>query len=122
MYSSGDECEEEGSSPANLQCLPFKCSMCSLACRELARIISRGESGWKEWYAKHPDLTMPVEYQATAPTAVPTEDQDGGDGTAPSGSHNSEDVRIHDIGPLRFEGSRIQLKRSHTRGAKKENA
>ena len=128
--------EEEGSFPASLQYRPFKCSLCSPACRELARSISRGESGWKEWYAKHPDLTMPAQYHETAPTAVSTEDQNKGDAnTTPSGSHNSEDAHIYDIGPLRFEDSRIRLSRHHsktedkeeikrpnTRGAKKENA
>lgn len=125
--------EEEGSSPAGLRYLPFKCSMCSPTCKELARSISKGESSWKDWYERHPDLDMPKEYK-TAPTHTPTKDKNKGDDTAPSGSHHREDAHTLTLSFSRKD-SRVRLskhyiktkdeeeaKRPNTRGAKKENA
>ena len=60
--------KEEGSSPAGLQHLPFRCSMCSPACKELASSISKGEPGWKDWYKRHPDLDMPEGVQSNTNT------------------------------------------------------
>jgi hypothetical protein len=59
----------EGSSPTGPRCLPFQCSMCSPACKELAASTSRGEAGWKDWYKRHPNLDMPEEYKAAQEAA-----------------------------------------------------
>ena len=122
--------KEEGSSPAGLQHLPFRCSMCSPACKELASSISRGEPGWKDWYKRHPDLDMPEGYKAIpTPTATRSREEDD---TAPSGSHQEDSwthsffrggkqVRMKWCGPKRPR-NREEVKRPNTRGSKRELA
>ena len=125
--------EEEGSSPAGLRYLPFKCSMCSPACKELATSISKGEPEWKDWYKRHPDLDMPERYK-TAPTHTPTKGKNKGDDMAPSGSHHSEDAHTWTLSFSRKESliriskrhiktkDKEEIKRPSARGAKRENA
>ena len=122
--------KEEGSSPAGPQYLPFQCSMCSPACKELAASISRGELEWKYWYERHPDLDMPEKYKAI-PTPTATRSREGDD-TAPSGSHHGDSwthsfslrgsqVRMKWYGPKRPR-NKEDVKRPSTRGSKRELA